>query len=42
MTDFALGAFTIVVMGSAVTTVMAIIALTGIALVEWFRYRREE
>lgn len=40
MADFALGAFTIIVMGSAVTTVIAGFALAGLALVEWFKYRR--
>jgi hypothetical protein len=41
MTDFALGAFTIIAMGSVVTAVVAGVALAGIGLVEWVKYGRK-
>jgi hypothetical protein len=40
MTDLALGAFTLIAMGSVVTAVIAGVALAGLGLVEWFKYGR--
>lgn len=41
MTDLALGAFALIAMGPVVTTVIAGVALTGLGLVEWFKYGRK-
>lgn len=40
MVEIAIGAFTLVVIGSVATSALVLIALSGIAVVEWVKYRR--
>lgn len=40
MGDIALGAFVIIVMGSMATAGITLLALAGVAMVEWAKYRR--
>ena len=40
MTDFVLGLFVITAMGSIATAGLAFAAVIGIAVVEWWKYRR--
>lgn len=40
MGDIALGGFVIIVMGSVATAGITLVALAGIAMFEWAKYRR--
>lgn len=40
MTEIALGFFMLAVIGSVATASLALVALAGIAAVEWVKYRR--